>query len=197
MLNAHIQSRTERSPGMKFSVQENSAGWDRTVRLFYGLGERMDNMSYSALAQTGGDDEKHSHSNDLSWESNEEQEGDCRDRENTVLVIDDDEMFLKAVKNHLKRRVAAVYTADSPAAALSILGHYSANVLVCDFDLGRSDINGVELVNLLRKKFSFIKRAVICSGSQSIDIPQSVYIDDVVNKAGELDKLRLLVQKPI
>jgi CheY-like chemotaxis protein len=156
----------------------------------------MGNLSFSMSAKMGDDDGRDSYGDDLSWKFDELKEGDCLEQEHTVLIVDDDEMFLKAIKNDLKRRVSAVYTAQTPAAALSILGSLPTNILVCDYDLGRADINGVELVSLLRKKFPNIKRALICSGSHPSEIPTSHHVDDVVNKTSDLDKLRLLVQKP-
>ncbi len=158
----------------------------------------MGNISFSMAARTGDNDAGCSKSGGMSRQDDtDEKRRECLEKENTVLVVDDDEIFLKAVKNFLKRRVSSVLTASSPAAALSILGRASVNVLVCDFDLGREDVNGVELVGLIRKKFPSVKRAVICSASSQSEIPLSPYIDDILDKTTDLEKLRLFVQKPL
>ena len=119
-----------------------------------------------------------------------------RDEEHCLLVIDDDAIVLNALKNFLKRRVSVVYTAKTSEEARAILNNYRINIVICDYDLGTSEVNGVELIRQLRRQFPKIRRVAIYSGMDTRDIKKTKEIDIICNKPADLQDLCTLVQRP-
>ena len=115
--------------------------------------------------------------------------------EHILLIVDDDDIFLRSIKTFLKSHVANIFTAVNPHEATEILKQHPVNVLVCDYDLGEGEINGVQLIRTLRKKHPDIKRAVIFSAKDPSEILRSKSVDVILQKATNLDRLRSLVRR--
>ena len=120
---------------------------------------------------------------------------DYQNDEHILLIVDDDDIFLRSIKTFLKKHVSAVFTATNPEEAEEILKQNPVNVLVCDYDLGRGEMNGVQLTRALRKKHLGIRRAVIFSAKDPNEIPHAKSVDAILQKATDLDRLRTFVQQ--
>ncbi len=117
------------------------------------------------------------------------------EEEHRLLIIDDDEIFLRSIANYLKRRVTAVFTVKNLRDAEEMLERHPINEVVCDYDLGQGEPNGVNVIRTLRQKYPGIRRAVICSGSNVNRIFRGRGVDDIMDKTRDLHRLRQLVQQ--
>ena len=120
---------------------------------------------------------------------------ECSVEEHILLIIDNDDIFRQMLQHYLKRRVSAVFTAKNGMEAHNTLKRHHVNVLVCDYDLGKNEVDGVQLIRRLRKTYPCIKRAVICSGTDPQEIRRSRSVDGIMNKTTDLSRLRMLVQQ--
>ncbi|GAA6147070.1 ActR/PrrA/RegA family redox response regulator transcription factor [Pseudooceanicola nitratireducens] len=68
----------------------------------------------------------------------------------TLLLVDDDEPFLKRLAKAMEKRGFEVETADSVAAGKAIVTNRPPAYAVCDLRLG--DGNGLDVVEVLREK---------------------------------------------
>ena len=118
------------------------------------------------------------------------------DDEHRLLIIDDDQIVLRALKHSLKRRVSGVYTATTDREACTLLNKHPINIVVSDYDLGSRKRNGVALLHALKSEFPRIRRVILYTGFDIRDIGNTSGIDAVLNKGTDLYKLRMLIQKP-
>ena len=72
-----------------------------------------------------------------------------------VLVVDDDEGILKAVERTLRRLPVEVLVADSPTAAIQLLGEREVAVVISDYMM--PGMNGLELLALTRQRWPRIQ----------------------------------------
>ena len=119
----------------------------------------------------------------------------CCSEEHILLIVDDDDISRQILHHYLKRRVSSIFTAKNGLEAHNILKRHQVNVLVCDYDLGKNEVDGVQLIRLLKKKYPNIKRAMICSNTDPQEIRRSRSVDGIFNKSTDLSRLRMLVQK--
>jgi two-component system response regulator RegA len=82
----------------------------------------------------------------------------------TVLLVDDDPVFLSTFRREFARRDWRVATADSCATAAEVARTHRPNVVVLDLMLG--DGNGIELIEALRRE-SPATRIVMTTGHPS------------------------------
>jgi DNA-binding NtrC family response regulator len=121
--------------------------------------------------------------------------GISTNEEHRLLIIDDDEIYLRSIANYLRRRVSVVFTAKNLRDAETVLERHRINEVVCDYDLGEGHPDGVRVIQSLRRRYPGIRRAVICSSSSIDHILPATGIDDVMDKTRDLHRLRLLVQQ--
>ena len=80
-----------------------------------------------------------------------------------------------------------VFIASDPVDAARILGEREITHLLCDFDLGVGEgpggVTGFTFVELWRRKFRGIERAVIFTGSDISRLKRPAEVDAVVAKA--------------
>jgi DNA-binding NtrC family response regulator len=112
-----------------------------------------------------------------------------------VLVVDDDLLIRRMLERYLRKIVGAVFVARNAAEAHAAIGQYPINILVCDFDLGKNEPNGVQLTTALRRQNPRIQRAFIFSAIESSNIPSSNAVDEVLSKGIHLQRLGRLVQR--
>jgi two-component system, response regulator RegA len=84
---------------------------------------------------------------------------------NRVLVVDDDELFLRSFQLSAGREKWTVFTASDPVRARWIAKTEPLNLAVIDLRLGAA--NGIELVKTLRKDHEALKIALV-SGYVSV-----------------------------
>ena len=69
----------------------------------------------------------------------------------STLILDDDPAYLKLAATRLKEDFV-VYTALFPSEAFDLLSKEQVDVLICDFNL--SEMNGVEVLKMVKRKYS-------------------------------------------
>ena len=113
-----------------------------------------------------------------------------------LLIVDDDEIVLEMFESYLKKRVASVHTARNAEETRVVLNSCKINIVICDYDLGPDEFNGVELIRQLRKQFPGIRRAAVYSGIDTRQIGKTEEIDEIFDTSKDLYELRTLVQRP-
>jgi DNA-binding NtrC family response regulator len=111
-----------------------------------------------------------------------------------ILIIDDSISILIA----LKRRLSFLYeieTSESGKHALKIIDN-SFNVVITDMKM--PDINGIELIKIMYKKFPNI-RFVVLSGNEpeeeALKMKQAGIIDAFLEKPCKINELKKIIDK--
>lgn len=112
-----------------------------------------------------------------------------------ILIIDDNESVCRSLIRYLKDSADLVLSAGSFEEALEILHKERIHVLICDFNLGSFEPNGVQMIEAIRKTRPEIRCAIILTGESIVSIPPSQEVDAVLEKGGNFLLLRSLVEK--
>lgn len=106
-----------------------------------------------------------------------------------VLVIDDDELMLKMMKDALEGEMYQVFaTADGPQ-GITIYKHHQPDLVL--LDLGLPSMSGIEVLKEIRS-FDSKARVIVVSGygaSESVSSATRFGAWDFVEKSVELDEL--------
>src|SRR5271154_7580791 len=113
-----------------------------------------------------------------------------------VLVVEDQELELRAVTSILKSEGLTVFGAENADKAL---GYVDENIDVVLSDLQMGDVSGIELLNLWKKRKSETQ-FILLTGHSSVDsavkaIKAGAF--DYVTKPVNVDELLLLIRRAI
>ena len=82
-----------------------------------------------------------------------------------ILIVDDEELMVRALSRHLKFEACRVYTASDMEQAKHMLSHQFMDVVVTDMDLGEGSQHGRSLLKWV-EEYSPMTRRVLMSGTQ-------------------------------
>jgi len=95
----------------------------------------------------------------------------------SVLIVDDDELLLKAIKRSLVRKNFDVIVAQSPEEALKVLSGTPIRVVVSDMRMPR--MSGVEFLSMVRKRWPWIIRLMLTADDRVMTASQAINRDEV------------------
>lgn len=96
-----------------------------------------------------------------------------------ILIIDDDEVILKGMKITLEEWGCRVITTTSLDKASLICDHTKPDIIISDFRL-RDHLNGIEVVNHLRKQLKHQTPALLITGDTAPDRLQQAQKSDLI-----------------
>jgi len=86
-------------------------------------------------------------------------------RNNQILIVDDEEFLCEAMQTHLERRGYLVFVANSAKEAVAIIKEANPNLILLDKIM--PELNGIEALRLIRGFNSYIK--VIMLSAEELD----------------------------
>jgi len=106
-----------------------------------------------------------------------------------LLIVDDDQTILEALRTGLARHFAVIYTASTPPDAEAVLNRHPVTHLLCDNNLGAQWRWGIELIPEWRLRHTRIQVAVLHTG----DVPDPTWtraqVDKVVTKPAKFAEI--------
>ena len=81
----------------------------------------------------------------------------------TLLLVDDEASVLTALRRELKNEGYRLLIAESGAAAVALLEEHEVDILISDIDM--PEMNGLELLALVRERWPRVVRLVLTGGS--------------------------------
>ena len=116
----------------------------------------------------------------------------------TLLVVDDEEAVLDAVKRLFFREPVRVFTAESAAEALEILETEEIHVILSDNRM--PEVSGIELLASIRERWPDIVRIMFSGQSDMDDVVSAVNDGAIwyyVNKPWEPEELRQVTREAL
>ncbi|MDD5217379.1 MAG: response regulator [Candidatus Omnitrophica bacterium] len=115
-----------------------------------------------------------------------------------ILIIDDDALVLKTLKNLFERKKYTVQMAKSGQEALQKLENEGFDLILCDIRM--AELNGIETIRKLREKFQLnqTRPVIFMTGYASEEVPiEAIKLGakDYILKPFDLDELLASVQK--
>ena len=83
-----------------------------------------------------------------------------------ILILDDDEQILRLARTMAEREGYSVTTVDNGAEALAVLEEQQPALLITDILM--PGIDGIEVINLCRKRFPALKIIAMSGGRRKI-----------------------------
>jgi DNA-binding NtrC family response regulator len=116
---------------------------------------------------------------------------------NNILILDDDFNFKSLLENNIRNKTDyGVFLASDGDQALEKLSFEDSKIKVLTTDLIHSGIGGIELLELVKKKFPDVK-TVICTGLPSLHNDFSQFADAVLYKPFKFDDYLKVLQSLI
>lgn len=81
------------------------------------------------------------------------------EKSGTILIVDDEQNILNSLRRLFMNYEVEVFTANNVQDALNILSENSVDFLLCDYKM--PDMNGIQLLEIVKDKFPDMFRAVI------------------------------------
>ena len=98
-------------------------------------------------------------------------------KERTVLFVDDDQIVLRSIARGLLDEPYNVCLAKSSEEALKILSQREVHVLVTDIRMPEMD--GTELLKIVREKYPHIVKMVLSGYTNTTDLTKAIHQEDV------------------
>ena len=98
-------------------------------------------------------------------------------KERTVLFVDDDCIVLRSIARGLLDEPYNVCLAKSSEEALKILSQQEVHVLVTDIRMPEMD--GTELLKIVREKYPHIVKMVLSGYTNTTDLTKAIHQEDV------------------
>ena len=98
-------------------------------------------------------------------------------KERTVLFVDDDQIVLRSIARGLLDEPYNVCLAKSSEEALKILSQQEVHVLVTDIRMPEMD--GTELLKIVREKYPHIVKMVLSGYTNTTDLTKAIHQEDV------------------
>ena len=103
-----------------------------------------------------------------------------------MLIVDDDDLVAKTAKRVIERnsleKPDQILLASTPSQAEIILRAYRVTSVLCDYDLGKNQPKGTELVTRWRRQHASIQTAFIYTGSDVETVPKVHGIEAIFSK---------------
>ncbi|OGO85571.1 MAG: hypothetical protein A2Y22_03640 [Clostridiales bacterium GWD2_32_59] len=117
----------------------------------------------------------------------------------SILFVDDEINVLNSLKRGVREESYKTFFALSGKEALEILEREEINVIITD--AGMPEMNGLTLLNIVKKKYPHIVRMMLSGDSGMPQIGDSIKIGDVfkvINKPWKLeDELKVSIKEAI
>jgi len=115
--------------------------------------------------------------------------------ENTILVIDDEELIVKRLKKYLEKEGYAVFTAFNGKEGLSIIRNSKIDVLITDIRMG--DMDGIEVIQKAKSLYRDIEGIVVTGHKDQELTIRSLRAGaiDYITKPINLDELLFSIKK--
>jgi len=112
-----------------------------------------------------------------------------------ILLIDDEPAQITSIKSFLKRRTYSVLSANSGKEGISFIDEGNIDLVLTDFRM--PDMNGLEVVQMIKKRNPEIPVVVITAFSDTKDAVKVMKEGafDYLSKPIDLDELEILVDK--
>ncbi len=116
---------------------------------------------------------------------------------NTVLLIEDDEGALYALKRFLEKEGYELFTANNGKDGLNLIEHNKIDVLITDINIG--DMNGIDILREAKKLYKDIEGIVVTGQKDETLAIESLRAGamDYLTKPINLDELLLSLKKVI
>ena len=103
---------------------------------------------------------------------------------NNILIIEDDENTLYALTKYFERKKYSVKAASTVQEVLNIIEEFTPDVVISDWML-QEELDGVDLVKIISKKFNSIKIIFVTGHS----------LDEIKKKVGDMNICKF-ISKP-
>jgi DNA-binding NtrC family response regulator len=115
--------------------------------------------------------------------------------ENTILVIDDEELIVKRLKKYLEKEGYAVFTAFNGKEGLIIIENSKIDVLITDIRMG--DMDGIEVIQRAKRLYRDIEGIIITGHKDQELAIRSLRAgaSDYITKPINLDELLFSIKK--
>ncbi len=113
-----------------------------------------------------------------------------------VMIVDDDDMIIGALKHDLMRQGYQVFTAGNGLQALEIARKEKLDLIITDVFM--PDFSGLDLLSLLKQFYLSNIPVIVISSLHKKDIIMSsigLGADDFIEKPIDFDELNLRIQK--